>query len=210
MLAVFAFLLLLGMSSSSSAPSEFFLIERKEMRCFQVDFPPSTIVAVEYTLDPVPTGTVTIKGPTEKNSWSDTFRKKEQKEVMLKTEKMAASGSLVYTSQGLTHLCFKSSVVPSPSKCTLSIKRSHPSHPVQDSLEFGQILTDLNLLRDRTTAIIAEADYTKAAEVEFHDQSLKMNRAAVWWPVVQIMVLIVTGFAWVVNITAFFRKKKLV
>lgn len=37
-----------------------------------------------------------------------------------------------------------------------------------------------------------------------------MNRAAVWWPVVQIMVLIVTGFAWVVNITAFFRKKKLV
>lgn len=36
MLAVFAFLLLLGMSSSSPAPSEFFLIERKEMRCFQV------------------------------------------------------------------------------------------------------------------------------------------------------------------------------
>ena len=129
---------------------------------------------------------------------------------MLQSEKMLASSSLVYTSQGLTHLCFKSNVLASPSKCTLSIKRSPPSHPIQESLEFGAILSTLNTLRDRTHSIISEADYTKSSEVEFHDQSQKMNAAAVWWPVVHILVIFVTGVAWVVNITEFFRKKKLV
>ena len=65
-------------------------------------------------------------------------------------------------------------------------------------------------LNDELGSILAEADYMKTKEAVFHAKSKDMHEAAVWWPVCQIGILIVTGFAQVRHLTKFFEKKKLV
>ena len=131
---------------------------------------------------------------------------------MLLQEPMNPSGSHVFKSTGSSTLCFKTKVITSPAKATVTISRTPPSVSLQnhESLSLGPLLTTLTSLRTQVTTIITEADYTKSSEVSFHSQSLSMSGAAAWWPLVHIGVLLVAGVAWVVNITAFFRKKKLV
>ena len=49
-------------------------------------------------------------------------------------------------------------------------------------------------LNDELAEILNEADYMKEKEVRFHTPKLKeLNVAAVWWPVLQIGILVATA-----------------
>ena len=65
-------------------------------------------------------------------------------------------------------------------------------------------------LNDQMEEILAEADYMKGIEVEFHNQSINMNSASKWWPIIQICILIMMGVVQYVHLRTFFQKKKLV
>lgn len=64
----------------------------------------------------------------------------------------------------------------------------------------------LSSLISKTDMILRQADYAKELEVEFHEQSIAMNKASQWWPIVQLCVLLVTGFTQANHMVQFFRK----
>ncbi|CAM9279484.1 unnamed protein product [Chrysoparadoxa australica] len=47
-------------------------------------------------------------------------------------------------------------------------------------------------------------------EVDFHLKSESMNSAALWWPMIQVAVLLVFGVMHVRHLKAFFKGKKLI
>jgi hypothetical protein len=53
---------------------------------------------------------------------------------------------------------------------------------------------DLQTLSNRIRAILNSADFNKDQEVAFHDQSVAMNRAAIYWPIIQLILIVITGF----------------
>lgn len=71
---------------------------------------------------------------------------------------------------------------------------------------FSQMEKTLSGLISKTDMILRQADYAKELEVEFHEQSIAMNRASQWWPIVQLCVLLVTGFTQANHMVQFFRK----
>ena len=71
---------------------------------------------------------------------------------------------------------------------------------------FSQMEKTLKNLISKTDMILRQADYAKELEVEFHEQSIAMNKASQWWPIVQLCVLLVTGFTQANHMVAFFRK----
>jgi len=71
---------------------------------------------------------------------------------------------------------------------------------------FSQMERTLTGLISKTDMILRQADYAKELEVEFHEQSIAMNKASQWWPIVQLCVLLVTGFTQANHMVQFFRK----
>jgi len=71
---------------------------------------------------------------------------------------------------------------------------------------FSKMEQTLSGLISKTDMILRQADYAKELEVEFHEQSIAMNTASQWWPIVQLCVLLVTGFTQANHMVQFFRK----
>jgi hypothetical protein len=71
---------------------------------------------------------------------------------------------------------------------------------------FSQMEKTLTSLISKTEMILRQADFAKELEVEFHEQSIAMNKASQWWPIVQLCVLLVTGFTQANHMVQFFKK----
>ena len=63
-----------------------------------------------------------------------------------------------------------------------------------------------NMIR-KVDQILRTADYAKEQEYEFHQQSLAMNRASHYWPMIHVAVLIITGFTFAHHMVAFFKAR---
>ncbi len=57
---------------------------------------------------------------------------------------------------------------------------------------FDTVNLQVHKLNDLLTLTLNEADYQKHKEVAYHDQTEKMNTAALWWPVVQVRTHLIT------------------
>ena len=75
---------------------------------------------------------------------------------------------------------------------------------------FDQINMEVHRLNDQMTMILNEADFQKHKEIQFHLETEKMNSAALWWPMVQIGILVATGIFQVQNLKRFFKSNKLI
>lgn len=62
------------------------------------------------------------------------------------------------------------------------------------SKKMSRLERDIQTLQNRVKACLNNADYNKEQEAIFHEQSLSMNRASKYWPIIQLTVLLVTGF----------------
>jgi hypothetical protein len=60
--------------------------------------------------------------------------------------------------------------------------------------QMSRLERDLQTLSNRIRAIMNNADFNKEQEVAFQDQSVAMNRSAMYWPIIQLLVIVVTGF----------------
>jgi len=65
-------------------------------------------------------------------------------------------------------------------------------------------------ISDQMTMILNEADFQKHKEIHYHMQTERMNSAALWWPMVQIGILVATGILQVQNLKTFFKNNKLI
>jgi len=57
--------------------------------------------------------------------------------------------------------------------------------------------------------ILSEADFGKDREMAFHEKTLSMHAASLWWPIVQISVLLLTGFTQVNHMVRFFQRRRI-
>lgn len=67
----------------------------------------------------------------------------------------------------------------------------------------GKMIKDVNLL-------LNNADSIKDEEQKFHKKSEEMNAASKWWPVLQLCVLLATGFTQVNHIVKFFKGRHII
>ena len=65
-------------------------------------------------------------------------------------------------------------------------------------------------LNSKMSEVLSEADYMKDKEVMFHQQCERTNSASQIWPIVQVSILIVTGYMQVRSLKTFFKSKKLI
>lgn len=69
---------------------------------------------------------------------------------------------------------------------------------------------DLQSLQNRIKACINNADFNKDQEHKFHEQSVSMNRATKYWPIIQLIVLILTGFTQANHIVGYLKSHRIV
>ena len=69
---------------------------------------------------------------------------------------------------------------------------------------------ELQHLMSSMKNIIAEADFSKEREMIFHHQTLSMHAASMWWPIVQLCVLLLTGFTQANHVVRFLKSKHLI
>lgn len=68
---------------------------------------------------------------------------------------------------------------------------------------------DMSTFTRRVKSILDRADVNKDQEVSFHDQSIAMNRAASYWPIIRLVFLFLTGFAQVNHIIQFMKSRRI-
>ena len=75
-------------------------------------------------------------------------------------------------------------------------KTKNPEHLEHRELstKMSRLERDLQTLQNRAKACLNNADYNKDQENIFHEQSVSMHRASKYWPIIQVTVLLVTGF----------------
>ena len=80
----------------------------------------------------------------------------------------------------------------------------HGVRATQDRLQ-----VEVVKLNDELAEILNEADYMKEKEVRFHRKAERINVAAVWWPVLQIGILVLTAVLQVQSLKNYFQAKNL-
>ena len=93
--------------------------------------------------------------------------------------------------------------------------RRHATATPSESLRVSRCHTQDRLqvevvkLNDELAEILNEADYMKEKEVRFHRKAERINVAAVWWPVLQIGILVLTAVLQVQSLKNYFQAKNL-
>ena len=65
-------------------------------------------------------------------------------------------------------------------------------------------------LNSKMSEVLSEADYMKDKEVMFHQQCERTNKASQIWPILQVSILVFTGYIQVRSLKNFFKSKKLI
>jgi len=61
-----------------------------------------------------------------------------------------------------------------------------------------------------TNLLVKNADSIKSDESDFHKQSIEMNAASKWWPMLHVMVLLGTGFTQANHIVKYFKSRHII
>lgn len=72
----------------------------------------------------------------------------------------------------------------------------------------SRMTADLNGMERKIRTILSNADYAKEQEIQFHEQSIAMNRASQYWPMIHLVVLLITGFTQANHIIRFFKSRR--
>jgi hypothetical protein len=73
--------------------------------------------------------------------------------------------------------------------------------------ELEKILS--HMIRE-TNFLMSAADMIKMDEVAFHKKSNEMNAASMWWPILHVCVLLVTGFTQANHVAKFFKSRHII
>jgi len=91
-------------------------------------------------------------------------------------------------------------------------KTKDPEHleHKQISSHMSRLERDLHTLKNRVRQCQNNADFNKDQESNFHEQSVSMNRAARYWPMIQLTVLLLTGFTQANHIVRYLKSHRIV
>mmetsp|Transcript_13395 Transcript_13395/g.15378 ORF Transcript_13395/g.15378 Transcript_13395/m.15378 type:complete len:241 (+) Transcript_13395:56-778(+) len=215
------------------------LISSTKSNCRSIIAPANTKLVISYETSDITVlqkydspiwisiSTKESKSGTVKNAqdWNEHFKRnlhvKSPKAVKEKIRK--EKGSLKYetATNGEVDICIQASKASplNPIRFAISILKENEIHEHGDVNKDDESDTDRHLshmememqhLLSSMQNIIAEADMCKQREVHFHQQTLSMHAASMWWPIVQLFVLILTGFTQANHMVKFLRNKRLI
>jgi hypothetical protein len=69
---------------------------------------------------------------------------------------------------------------------------------------------EMKRIQNGMKSILSEADFSKSREAVFHQNTESMHSACIFWPIVQVCVLIMTGFTQARHIVTFFQKHRII
>jgi hypothetical protein len=130
------------------------------------------------------------------------------------TERQGTIEFLTGDTDGTVNICMQSisAEKSSPSRFMLNVTVEQTMDPEQQEVmdrqnkglnpqetnmvkvQMSRLERDMQTLSNRVSTILKNADVNKDQEVAFHDQSVAMNRAATYWPIIRLTVLVITGF----------------
>jgi emp24/gp25L/p24 family/GOLD len=129
-------------------------------------------------------------------------------------------GTLVYETQenGPVEVCLRAAMASTQNPMRFSWQMSKEvdlaTHNSEDETDAERNLSHMELELKHLMAsmqnIISEADFSKERETQFHLQTLSMHAASMWWPIVQLCVLILTGFTQANHVVRFLKSKRLI
>ena len=185
--------------------SAFFVVLDGEKECFLIEQPLDTQLTIKYEL-PANEKTddkrvkVTL---TDRRTKTQIFSKVVSDH---KSELSMATGS-----EAAHDLCLK----PQSSgkiRVNLEIERGHGQKyyaEMASENKMDRLQVEVVKLNDELAEILNEADYMKEKEVRFHRKAERINVAAVWWPVLQIGILVLTAVLQVQSLKNYFQAKNL-
>jgi len=80
----------------------------------------------------------------------------------------------------------------------------------QISNHLSHMETEIRRIQMGMTRILSEADFAKERDQVFHKQTQSMHSATIFWPIVQVCVLIMTGFTQASHIVRFFQSRRII
>ncbi|GMI54422.1 hypothetical protein ScalyP_jg4201 [Parmales sp. scaly parma] len=239
MRVVMCFLLSVLAPTSFALPSAYSIIRSSQPHCVSVEVPSDTPLRVGYHSPDKYPGDVTIsvkldsaKGPNKgwnalanagKKAKSGLFNQFKIDTTLLTEEVKSGdvskegggSISVRTVSSGIHRICGQVLLASSenPIRLGLSVEMGEGSQHYEE-LNMEKHLSEMQIqviqLNDQMKDILKEADYMKGVEVEFHNQSININSASKWWPILQCGVLLMMGLVQYRHLKQFFEKKKLV
>jgi hypothetical protein len=69
---------------------------------------------------------------------------------------------------------------------------------------------ELQRISGAMETVLKEAEINKNRDDKFHQQTLAMHSATTFWPIVQVCVLLMTGFTQTTHIVRFFKSRRII
>ncbi|GMH55612.1 hypothetical protein TrRE_jg11035 [Triparma retinervis] len=202
----------------------FFIVPINKQYCIGLSYPPSTLLSLTYTLTTDKAeGSVKITSASDgpkppklgsiKPHWGTTSTTSDI------SRPLKQSDTIVLTTGSEASMCFHVLGVSSWAGKQLpndgvgvSVKiirgPHHTSAPPPPSLQ--GVADTLRSFNERMAYALSTADAQKNQEAQFHKQSEAMNAASLFWPVVQIGVIMLAATGWMTGVVSFFKKTKLI
>lgn len=204
--------------------SQYILSFTLSPRSFSTDLDLST-----YHKDAAVVITLNSKMPKTKSvdnakDWSGHFRNRLNVNPMKPTTERVdqKEGSIVYETQqnGEVNVCLRASMASAsnPMRFALQVEKESEVHAhaeeEEEATDAAKHLSHMEMEMKHLMAsmknIISEADFSKERETSFHHQTLSMHAASMWWPIVQLCVLLLTGFTQANHVVRFLKSKRLI
>jgi len=199
--------------------SMFFLTTKSQSKCFSLDVHPETFLHIKYEALDIdgekkrsrkkPVITVTeVEVPLTKR------RGKKNKPITETIDK--PSGEITHETivSGQVTVCFRAylSKNADPLRFGLKITAGHEKINLsQDELknQLAFLKENVEDIKYEVNDALLEENTAKGRKVVFHDQTVAMHAAAQRWPMVQILLVLVTGFIQASHMAKFFEKMHL-
>ncbi|RLN56320.1 hypothetical protein BBJ29_008905 [Phytophthora kernoviae] len=210
-LALLLLLLLFGATEGL-----YFNVLKEGHRCFLVDVPAETTFQAEYDSPDTTDVMKTMLAFYAPDPTTD-----DDENALVKKEVTSKKGSISFTAQhnGVHWVCASldtsNYALPDDATMRFALKMTMgTSHAEYQNLAKKNEMNDLHLeilkLRDRVRAIQRNQDYAKEKSLTLQSSIESNNYRATWVSVLQIGILLVTGFYQAKHLQGYFHKKKLV
>lgn len=83
-----------------------------------------------------------------------------------------------------------------------------PAKTVDHNLSFME--QQLDRIESQMHAVLREADFAKERDTIYHTKTDAMHKATIFWPIVHVGILLITGFTQANHIVQFFKKRRII
>lgn len=131
-----------------------------------------------------------------------------------------SQGSIEHTMEvdGVANVCIRAAAASSTKPMRFGIRvvktDTDPIVAQKGKTELDTHLSHMEVEMKRLTmgmsTILKEADFAKERDSVFHQQTVSMHAATTFWPMVQVSVLLLTGFTQASHIVRFFQSRRII